>query len=443
MALIPTKNFIYNPTPGQLVPDNTARLLGLDLPLLQKRNIEEAQGVKVSADSKSTGQIPNDNTLSGFYYDIQLDNPFTMCSLHPNRIFKVDENNKKGVWVSVPADEQDEDDKENDNVKEKYRKKPLCQSIFNEDFNVSIANNWSDFGGDPIGEMWNNLKPLAPYAAQLVSSLNTMMEQQKDVDRKHPEVNSSYTARALKYIVRQMSKVTSKDANGNTLNDRKDPASVTNSAVVDYLNRSLVVQGTRFSYYSGTGVSFGNLSMKFTVFPKWDKDGKFITVNSQINELYPYLIGRYVPAEPDMEDKDSAAFIKDFIGWQMPPGGFASDMKNVDNVQCGTLKLKLGAYYYLNNLVCNDATFNFSKQMVKNPQSFIIGGNLQEDMFSPLYCDVTLTLRPATKYSDQKLREFATGQGRAIHEHKTIKENMMKRLKNRQSKLMESGLVRK
>ena len=386
---------------------------------------------------ESTAQIPKDNTLSGFYYDIQLNNPFTMCSLHPNRIFDSGTN----TWKSVPADEQDEDDKKNSNVKEKYRKKPLCQSIFTEDFNVSIANNWSDFGGDPIGEMWNNLKPLAPYAAHLVSSLNTMMEQQNDVDQKHPEVNSSYTARALKYIVKQMSKVTSRDANGNVLTDRKDPASVTNSAVVDYLNRSLVVQGTRFSYYSGTGVSFGNLSMKFTIFPKWE-DGNFITVNSQVNELYPYLIGRYVPADPDIEDKDTAAFIKDFIGWQMPPGGFASDMKNVDNVQCGTLKLKLGAYYYLNNLVCNDATFNFSKQMVKNPQSFIVGGNLHSSMFSPLYCDVTLTLRPATKYSDQKLREFATGQGRTT-EQEEIRKDMMAKLKNRQNQLIESGLIRK
>ena len=386
---------------------------------------------------ESTAQIPKDNTLSGFYYDIQLNNPFTMCSLHPNRIFDSGTN----TWKSVPADEQDEDDKKNSNVKEKYRKKPLCQSIFTEDFNVSIANNWSDFGGDPIGEMWNNLKPLAPYAAHLVSSLNTMMEQQNDVDQKHPEVNSSYTARALKYIVKQMSRVTSRDANGNVLTDRKDPASVTNSAVVDYLNRSLVVQGTRFSYYSGTGVSFGNLSMKFTIFPKWE-DGNFITVNSQVNELYPYLIGRYVPADPDIEDKDTAAFIKDFIGWQMPPGGFASDMKNVDNVQCGTLKLKLGAYYYLNNLVCNDATFNFSKQMVKNPQSFIVGGNLHSSMFSPLYCDVTLTLRPATKYSDQKLREFATGQGRTT-EQEEIRKDMMAKLKNRQNQLIESGLIRK
>jgi hypothetical protein len=81
--------------------------------------------------------------------------------------------------------------------------------------------------------------------------------------------------------------------------------------------------------------------------------------------------------------------------------------------------------------------------MVKNPQSFVVDGNLQDDMFSPLYCDVTLTLRPATKYSDQKLREFATGQGRAKKEHGKIRKDMMDRLKERKDDLIASGFKMK
>jgi hypothetical protein len=82
--------------------------------------------------------------------------------------------------------------------------------------------------------------------------------------------------------------------------------------------------------------------------------------------------------------------------------GFKANIKNVDVVQEGTLLLKFGAYYMIDNLVVENATFNFSKQMTKNPQGYHNYG----EILSPLYCEVTIQLRPATKYSDISLKKF-------------------------------------
>ena len=67
--------------------------------------------------------------------------------------------------------------------------------------------------------------------------------------------------------------------------------------------------------------------------------------------------------------------------------------------------LRFGAYYAITNLVVENANFNFSKQMTKNPNP-----NASE-LLSPLYCDVTIQLRPATKYSDKSLKEFVLSRG--------------------------------
>lgn len=49
----------------------------------------------------------------------------------------------------------------------------------------------------------------------------------------------------------------------------------------------------------------------------------------------------------------------------MPPAGYEPDLLNMDTILTGTLKLKFGAFYALNSLVCTNAQFSFSKQVVK------------------------------------------------------------------------------
>ena len=91
------------------------------------------------------------------------------------------------------------------------------------------------------------------------------------------------------------------------------------------------------------------------------------------------------------------------VAWQKPPGGFRANVKNVEIIQEGTLMLRFGAYYAITNLVIESANFNFSKQMTKKPDPTLSG-----EIISPLYCDVTLQLRPATKYSDKSLKKFVS-----------------------------------
>jgi hypothetical protein len=93
-------------------------------------------------------------------------------------------------------------------------------------------------------------------------------------------------------------------------------------------------------------------------------------------------------------------------------------------VQKGTLKLKIGSQYSLTNLVIESASFNFSKQMVKNPANsytyqkenskFRFDNKNGQDLsnapaLSPLYCEVNLQLRPVTKYTSQMLERFISG----------------------------------
>ena len=102
---------------------------------------------------------------------------------------------------------------------------------------------------------------------------------------------------------------------------------------------------------------------------------------------------------------------KGLLQWQSPPGGFESELKNIDIIQKGTLKLKIGPHYCLTNLVCQEANFTFSKQMVKFP----VNG---ENKLSPLFCDVSLTLRPATLYSDIMMKKFVSGKANYIDNNK-------------------------
>lgn len=312
--------------------------------------------------------------VSGFYYDTQKDNKLLSATLHPNMITKDNGN----TWERVPDDQADDND-ENlslDKVVYRFRKKPIAKAIIKDDFTVAVANNWTDFSmGDQITQMWNSVKPFAPYAHFLSDKLKQIQQANKEMEDDNESTIESavygFAKKAVDFVTPYIDK-----AGG-------------------YLDRALVIQGTRFSYYSGTGTSFGNLQMKYTIFADWI-NGEFKTVDDQLSELYPYVMGKYVPWSDDKSDS-----MNEFVGWQKPPGGFESNVKSLDTVQKGTLKLKFGGYYSISNLVIKDAQFIFSKQMVKNPTKL--------NVISPLYCEVQLTLQPATKFSDISLRNFITG----------------------------------
>lgn len=105
--------------------------------------------------------------------------------------------------------------------------------------------------------------------------------------------------------------------------------SSTNENMANYLSRSLVVQGTRFSYYSGTGIDFGNLQMKFTLFSQYIKEKDsyiFKSVDDQLQKILPYIIGEFKPVT-EGGDGDVGKFIQEFASWQMPPGNFSADLK--------------------------------------------------------------------------------------------------------------------
>lgn len=308
--------------------------------------------------------------LGGFYYDLQKENPLMSVTLHCNT---TEPENAGDPWESYIGKKDGEG----------YSKEPLLTSILTEDFSVSIANTWDDFsGGNMVSDIFNSVKPLGAYAS-------FMGERMKDIKKKTDELREKdsdvFTSKAVGYIGQAVDKI--------------DKSGIFDKAA-NYLGRSLVVQGTRFSYYGGTGVSFGNLGMKVTIFSDWNSElGMFETVHDKLKELYPYIMGKYVNKVTDNKDY---AVLNEFFGWQMAPGGYKANIKNVDVVQDGTLKLKFGGYYSISNLVVRDAQFVFSKQMMKHPTS--------PGEILPLYCDLMLSLQPATKYSDVSLRSFVSGE---------------------------------
>ena len=347
---------------------------------------------------------------SGWFYDDQVNNVMTSVTLHSNMWWdKEDGSEDKGRWVPWREGGKnglDVDDDtfvnlvgmKNEGTYYGYGIEPIARSILTEDFNVSVFNTWTDFGNDFLSPVWNEVRQIAPYVKNLMNSKETLIENNKKIDP-----NNGFASKVMKKV-------------GNLIEGAADFVSVPNA--VQYLNKALVTQGTRFSYYGGTGFSFGNLGMKFTVFPKY-RNGEVITVTEQMEDLYPYVMGKLEPfelkADVNGTTHDAANLLgeayKGLLQWQSPPGGFESELKNIDIIQKGTLKLKIGPHYCLTNLVCQEANFTFSKQMVKFP----VNG---ENKLSPLFCDVSLTLRPATLYSDIMMKKFVSGKANYIDNNK-------------------------
>ena len=106
------------------------------------------------------GQI-NENRKSCWYYDDQMGNRLTSVSLHANTVY-TGKSWIKAEDSGLPVDSG------------KYLLEPLCRSVLTEDFNVSIANSWSDMGGDPISTMVNDIMhSAAPYA----NAINTAIDE--------------------------------------------------------------------------------------------------------------------------------------------------------------------------------------------------------------------------------------------------------------------------
>jgi hypothetical protein len=384
-------------------------------------------------------KLDKNKLFSGWYYDDQQ-NPFnvsrlTTVSLHSNAVFlpkATDLNYQYSEWSFNNPDPKNPEtlnhypygnlERDNESFKDYslkgdfeanygqtgYFMEPLCTSIVNEDFMVSINNGWSEMGGDMVGGIWNKVKEYAPYVGAIAQEAGQVLETLGETVSGHTKPKEGETPGFFTNVLAKTAGYIS--AIGKSASNPE-----TRETVDDYANRCLMMQGTRFSYYQGSSVNFGNLVMKFTIFPKWKIDAntgklKFYTVPAQIHELYPYFMGEY-------KNEDRAEFLhsdlSNFIGWQLPPGGFRASIQDIDNVQRGTLKLKIGTLYSVSNLVVESCQFNFSKQVCKCPDPEIARSGKQEvdtlGLISPLYCEITLSLRPVTKYSSQSLRDFISG----------------------------------
>ena len=335
---------------------------------------------------------------SCWYYDNQMLDRMTSMSLHANTF-----RDGSGSWIQYKPGQPGID-------KGGYSLTPLCTSILSDDFQVTLANTWSgDSGSDPAGAIWDQLKPLAPLTDFVRKALVTVGNKAREW-RQASGNDGGLTG----LIAKGAEKV-------------GDFAKGWGSNAIDYMNARLISQGTRFTYYGGTGVSFGNLQMRFTIFPIWTHAGNFLTVQQQLENLFPYVIGEYRPFEIEKKtkkDKETGETITQtygsgLLGWQMSPAGYRANLRDIDVAGMrGTLKIRMGASYVLESLLCENLSFSLSKQMVKKPDNASYYGmtemanqlkDYKQHVFSPLFCDVVMSFHAATKYSDRAMRHFIYG----------------------------------
>lgn len=374
------------------------------------RNQYQARSLRESIEMNRNDVITGNARLSSmtpFYYDQQLRDRRLVVTLHPNAKYA------GKTWVPFDSSECFTHNILNKgseyNEKYMYRIKPIATAIASEDFLVNVSNSWTDFGrNNPIEDMYNSIKPYASMAKAAIPAADAIANY--DYSK-----SSSSLVKGIGKFINKISELTkSAGLEGGV------------DHLTDILNRQLVVQGTRFSYYSGSTTSFGNLSMKFTVFSDWIWNGTeyaFTTCYEQLEELYDYAMCKYedvngslfgagaemigTAAFDSKTGKDVGNVAKNFIEenfkWQMPPGGFRADLKSIDNIQRGTLKLRINDMYTLENLVITSMNVAYSRIPCKCPLEGDSG------KIVPLYADVTLSLQPATLYSDTALKAFSEG----------------------------------
>lgn len=368
---------------------------------------------------------------SGWYYDQQLSNPFTSIRLMSNKELLWDQSNSKWAF----KDTQDYG----------YTTK-VASSILTEDLQIDVVNSWGDGGiDDAIGTGINSLiKPITPYVGIISSALRNMNDSQK-ASGVEASVTNDPNAPLSRILTSAIDALGSEDGVGQrALN-----------SLARLGSGNFLSQGCSFVYYQGSSTNFGNLGMRFTIFPNYDETGKYIGVLEQIALLLPFSMGLIGEVNWDdvsaMADGAGAVYkavkdnsgnglinkglevaedvvksatnmvkklgvdvqLKRFIKWQNAPGGYTIDKpENIDSLYPGTLCLEIGPNYKLEGLVISNMSLNFSKQMVKNPSYFINGGTTTSNLekaIEPLYCEVTLQLRPITKYSDRSLVKFVQG----------------------------------
>ena len=353
--------------------------------------------------------------LSGWYYDIHQDwqgiNRLTTVSLHANSYYKKADSwgysPKTGAAATdekmrEPGTDTGRDDGHNPDFDEDgYYVEPICTCVLQEDFQITVQNQWTDMGEDNAGRFINSLRVnLAPFAGTITEGLKTMETKYENLsDRDKRELEGTIAGQILQPMISWLNK--------NVVGD--------NDRLAKYLNSAILVEGSRFSIYQGSNINFNNMSMKFVVIPKWDPEtGIFISVTDQLKDLYHYFFGEFVSIDKEVV---SDTKLRSRITWQRPPAGYQADMSQLDATQKGSLKLKIGGNYSICNVVVEAAQLVFSKQMVKNPR--VVHEKLMNptgdvsgsEYLTPLSCEVTLTLRPCTRYSDRTLLNIVQGAG--------------------------------
>lgn len=343
-----------------------------------------------------------DSIPKGFYFDQQMNNPLTSVTLHKN----MDPGGSAPrFWKDAPTSDPDAE----------YDTTPIARSILLDDFEVNIGNNFQDFGGDPIGSTFTSiagqLGPYMRYGGQLINKIKS--------DTKEYFEQTAGGGWATSNIRSGLESAISKTDGmlSGIFGEGVSVGSITDT-VKDVLKgfaagNALIVQGTRFKYYSGSDISYGNLSMRFYYFSEL-RGGSWISVYDQLNPLLPYIVGKLHNVT---SDKDPiSTFINQFAKWQAPPAGYLADMVDVDRVQKGTLRMIIGCYYCVESLVVQSASLRFSKQMVKNPKS--------PGKIDPMYCEITLNLTPASKSSDESLRRFVSGEGTTLRREQKVESTL-------------------
>lgn len=340
-----------------------------------------------------------------------------------------------------------------DRKKYYYSKEPICSAILNEDFKISINNNFSKLGGDPLGDIINQNKTALPYMNMATKFLEGLSAK---------TLGGEINGKKVTGKVEQW-KAEGRDTGylrtlGNFL---KNAAHWTGMSKA-LMNRAIVFQGARFSFYQGTGIAYDNVSLNYTIFPYWDtedvdKGGMpvFKTVYDQLEILLPYVIGDFVPllfsevvstsgtpkALTFMNDIDAGVkdLLSSFGSWQLPPGGFEPYIKDIDVIQKGTLKLKIGSMYSIDNMVITSCNFSLSKHLIKHPQMQDLGDPLKNSAqyLTPAFCDVQLSLKPISLSSKNSLLRFMRGEGVAT-DKRDVYRGLEQRLKDIEENLNKS-----
>lgn len=312
----------------------------------------------------------------GFYYDSQIEDPMLSISLHPNTVPGNDEF--KDGWQVWKGDALE---KTIGGTYDCYRREPLARAIMTEDFIYSITNNFTDNDmGNQIESIFNNLKPYAPIVGKFADGLGKGADSMKENDMGS-------------YLVKKANQFA-----GWIAPKLKEGSS--------FLNNALLMQGTRFTYYSGTSFNINNMEFKFIAFSDWINGGtEFQPVNEYVDLIRPYVMGIYHPVTSELTGTDADKFIAQYVGYQIPPAGFKMDTQNLNNILRGTLRLNIGGMYAISNLVIKNMTVNLSKAQAKDPRDGKEGSTV------PLYAEISLQLAPACSLVDKPFEAIVNNVG--------------------------------